>query len=157
MKKICVFLITLFLCSSSALALENLHHVTPTPLFVDFIGWESLLNSDPLPVGTEIIAKDPDGVVCGSFTVHTEGEYGILHVYGDDSKTAEDEGALPGDIITFYINGQPASILFGDSTWTFSGDLKTVEIRGIPEFTTIGALVALTGGALAFGFLRKRR
>ncbi len=55
-----------------------------------------------------ITAYDPDGVLCGRFVVHTPGQYGYLHVYGDDPTTPEDEGATDGDTLRFRINGLPA-------------------------------------------------
>jgi uncharacterized repeat protein (TIGR02543 family) len=54
-------------------------------------------------VGDEIGAFDPDGVCCGTYVVTNTGVYGDLYVYGDDGTTPEDEGAEPGDTITFMV------------------------------------------------------
>jgi len=61
------------------------------------------VNGQPAEIGDEVAAFDPDGILCGVFRVHTKGLYGFLHVYGDDPATPEDEGAIPGDEITFRI------------------------------------------------------
>ena len=53
----------------------------------------------------QIVAKDPDGITIGEFTLSENGKYGPLSCVGDNPSTPEDEGAVDGDIITFYING----------------------------------------------------
>ncbi|MBU4086890.1 MAG: hypothetical protein KKB21_04930, partial [Nanoarchaeota archaeon] len=55
-----------------------------------------------------------NGIICGMFNISREGEYGFLHVYGDDSITTLDEGAKRGDIIIFYINDKQ---LKGNASW----------------------------------------
>jgi hypothetical protein len=80
--------------------------VTPSMYWRDYysplsVGPDHVL----VPSGSVVQAIDPDGVECGRFVTHTEGQYGYLHVYGDDPLTPEDEGASPGDAITFLVDG----------------------------------------------------
>ncbi|MCH9032435.1 MAG: carboxypeptidase regulatory-like domain-containing protein, partial [candidate division Zixibacteria bacterium] len=79
----------------------------------------------PLPVGSVVDAFDPDGDHVGSYFVTSAGSYGFMPVYRDDPTTEEDDGADPGDIITFYINGMPTEAT-GNNTWTFDGDRQEV-------------------------------
>jgi len=82
---------------------------TPTNVWTDFVGLECTINGAPIPVGTEITAFDPDGVLCGYFLTTSVGAYGTLHVYGDDLETETiDEGCVTSDHITFKINGKVA-------------------------------------------------
>lgn len=73
-----------------------------SPLVCTFVGQINLING-LAPPGTEIGVFDPDGVLCGAFRITTEGQYGMLHVYGDDPNTMIDEGANEGDILSFRI------------------------------------------------------
>lgn len=56
-------------------------------------------------IGTEVLALDGDGVICGSFKIETEGEY-IISCKGDKSDTEEDEGAVENEPIFFYVDGE---------------------------------------------------
>ncbi len=79
---------------------------TPTNVWADFAGLQCTINGAPIPVGTEITAFDPQGVLCGRFVTTSIGVYGTMAVYGDDIRTAAvDEGCIAGDHITFKING----------------------------------------------------
>jgi LysM repeat protein len=101
----------------------------PTNEWVNFYGLNTLLNGAPVPPGAVITAYDPQGVLCGQFVVHTAGRYGVMPVYRDDPMTATDEGASPGDTITFRINGLPATALGpGLPRWTANGDVIQVEL-----------------------------
>ena len=76
-------------------------------------------------LGDVITARDPDDIICGITTVGDfstdEGDY-FLHIYGDDATTPDDdEGAEEGDIITFFINGYPASVISGPTPQWHSG------------------------------------
>jgi len=92
--------------------------VPPSPAWVNFYGTAHLPDGMPLPVGTTVLALDPDGVMCGSTVVTIEGQYGLLACYGDDPTTPEDEGAQPGDTIQLVAEGQ----VLGIGTWTEHGD-----------------------------------
>ena len=73
-----------------------------SPFVCTFVGQITLLTG-LAPPGTEIGVFDPDGVLCGAFRIKTAGQYGMLHVYGDDPDTIIDEGAVEGDILSFRI------------------------------------------------------
>jgi len=78
----------------------------PTNTWSDFWGDSCTINGNPIQPGDTIRAYDPDSVLCGEFIVVTPGNYGYLHVYGDDPTTPNiDEGAVDGDTISFTING----------------------------------------------------
>jgi len=111
--------------------------VTPTNEWVGFYCMNNYYSNVPLPVGTVVDAYDPDGVHCGTFYVEEPGKYGIMPVYRDDIFSTEDEGAEPGDNISFFINGYPATT-DGETIWTAMGDnfeacleVFTVEDRTI--------------------------
>jgi hypothetical protein len=114
------------LASSSAEPSDQLH---PTPWFVDFLGEQSTLGSQPLPVGTVIRAYDPSGVLAGRTEVTLSGWY-LMPVYGDDPLTELDEGAESGDTITFTINDHPAVPLGPDPPlWAQAGERVHVELE----------------------------
>jgi len=108
--------------------------VIPTNQWVNFHSANTTFLSQPVPVGAYIAAYDPDGVQCGEFTVTTEGKYGVLPCYGDDETTPNvDEGAEPGDEISFTINGLPAAALGPDDPiWTSHGDRREVDLE-VPD------------------------
>ncbi len=100
----------------------------PTDEWVSFVG-DVFINGEPAPVGTVIDAYDPDGVNCGRDTVAFEGIFGFMPVYRDDDTSPDvDEGAEPGDTITFYILGQPATVDSGTVTWSSNGSIDTVYL-----------------------------
>lgn len=82
----------------------SLSYSDTIPLYpCDYYGAEE--SSDILKPGSVITAEDPDGITIGSFTVVNNGKYGLLSCMADNPSTAEDEGAVDGDVITFYIDG----------------------------------------------------
>jgi len=100
------------------------------------------LTIDGLPAapGDEIAAMDPDGVICGQFTVTEAGQYGFMHVYRDDPLTPVDEGADMGDLLTFRVWDSSVGVEL-DATpnvmsgpnppaWTFDGDVAWVDFDG---------------------------
>jgi PKD repeat protein len=95
--------------------------VIPTPEWVNFYCANNYYQGVPLPVGSVIDAFDPQGVHCGTYYVTVAGSYGLMPVYRDDPYTIEDDGAEPGDLISFFINGYPATAS-GDLIWTEKGD-----------------------------------
>jgi len=103
----------------------------PTNRWVDFYSLSSTLDGAPLPVGSVITVLDPDGVVCGAYSVARTGGYGLMPVYGDDPDTEMDEGAVPGDCLEFQINGVTAGTLGPDDpVWTTMGVAKNVDLAG---------------------------
>lgn len=85
--------------------------IHPAPLFTDF--WAS---ETDLRVGDVITVKDSDGVLCGMSIVTRDGEY-LIHVYGDEPSTAEDEGAKVGERLQFFVNQNPV-LLENPATFT---------------------------------------
>ena len=82
--------------------------------------------------GDTIRAYDQSGVLCGDTTVIAEGGF-LLHVTGDDNQTEQDEGADPGEKITFTINGQE---VFVKGT---SENFSDVILQGkVPVFEQMG-------------------
>ena len=76
--------------------------------------------------GSVIEVYDSSNTLCGNFVIQNEGRYGLLICEGDDPVTKQDEGAVLGENITFYINGFRAKAL-GNTLWQ-SGVLKQVDI-----------------------------
>ena len=105
----------------------------PAPEWVDFFSANTTFLGQPVPVGAVIAAFDPQGVQCGVFTVTTEGKYGLMPCYRDDATTPEDDGADPGDVISFTINGLP-TVASGpdDPIWTSHGDWWEVDLE-VPD------------------------
>lgn len=104
--------------------------VIPTDQWINFYSSNTIFHGGTVPVGAIIDAYDPDGVHCGTFTVTTEGKYGFLIVYRDDVLTETvDEGALPGDSITFTINSVPVKTWGPDpNVWTENGATFQVDL-----------------------------
>jgi hypothetical protein len=75
---------------------------TPTPQVSNYAGSLSILGS-PAAVGDEVAVFDPNGVLCGHFRVNQPGQFGMIQIYGDDTTTPEDEGAVAGDLLTFKV------------------------------------------------------
>jgi len=130
---ICFVVFSIFILSIYSISAgNNPGDVNTTNEFVDFYGMNTTLNENPIPVGAKVTVKDPDGVTCGSFTVDIAGQYGLMHVYRDDVMTPSiDEGADPGDTITFYINGNLATVVSGNPTWTTNGDQKELDLSAV--------------------------
>ncbi len=113
--------------------------VIPTSEWVNFFSSNTTFDGSPVPVGAVIEAYDPDGVICGTFTVNTDGQYGFLLVYRDDNTTPDvDEGASPGNTITFYINDVLA-IPSGpdDPIWVANGDIIQLDLEGHSNYPPV--------------------
>lgn len=109
---------------------NSIAQVKPTNEWVNFYGTNTLFQNVPVPVGAQINAYDPKGVLCGSFTVDSAGEYGFMLVYRDDALTTTvDEGAVPGDTIRFTINAKTVKVQNpGSNLWTSNGAIVRVEL-----------------------------
>jgi len=125
MKNIIVIMIVLMSFNSDLKA-----QVRPTNEWISFYGINSLFQGAPIPVGSQINAYDPQGILCGTFSVTKTGQYGFLAVYRDDALTTNiDEGAVAGDSIRFTINGEPARLLNpGVNVWTSNGAVIEAEL-----------------------------
>jgi len=58
-----------------------------------------------LKAGSVVTVKDGQGNVLGQTITTRDGRYGFLTCKADNPDTLEDEGALPGENIYFYVNG----------------------------------------------------
>ena len=114
--------------------------ITPTNEWVNFGSTNSTYLGQPVPAGAVVAAFDPQGTQCGEFTVEYEGVYGFMPCYRDDSETGADEGAEPGDVISFTINDIPATpvpVSLNNTpvaasttiTWTQHGDVWEVDLH----------------------------
>ena len=107
------------------IVLTKVPDVAETWEWVNFYCGENYFYNVPLPIGSVVDAYDPDGIHCGTWFVKEAGKYGFMPVYRDEPFTIEDEGAEPGEEISFFINGYPANAV-GDRTWTEFGDTSEV-------------------------------
>jgi len=115
--------------------------VTPTNEWVNFYSYSTIFDDQPVHTGAVIEAYDPQGVNCGEFVVSHAGWYGAMPVYRDDPETSSDEGADPGDTITFYINGYEATPQGPETAvWTSNGDLREVDLVAGPP--SIGPVIS---------------
>ena len=73
-----------------------------------------------IALGDTLRVFDTDGIQCGSVTIRSEGQYGFLHVYGDDPDTKSiDEGAKSGQPITLVWQGyEVARLVTAKLRWT---------------------------------------
>ena len=101
----------------------------PTYGWVNAFSTDSVLNGVPIPAGSIVAAYDPDGVLIGRTTVTVPGEYGAMPLYMDDPSTRVDEGAAPGDLITFKINGLTTVVLGpNEPVWTENGGVLVLNL-----------------------------
>lgn len=104
LKSVFLFSLTLFFCLFSIkgfLYADSQRQIPVHPC--DFYGEEELPGA--LNAGSVITAEDPQGIILGQFTIAEPGQYGFLTCLADDPDTPEDEGAVEGDIISFFIDG----------------------------------------------------
>ncbi|MBU1682895.1 T9SS type A sorting domain-containing protein [Patescibacteria group bacterium] len=135
MKK-CIFYLFIF---DLVFCLNISAQVTPTNEWVNFFSATSTFNGQPISVGSIVSAYDSDGILCGSFEVHTTGQYGFLAVYRDDSYTSGiDEGAEPGDTLTFFINNHIALVQGpGAPIWTANGDVVELNLEALSNYPPV--------------------
>lgn len=128
-----LFLIMVCPLDSDSFAQE----ITVSRIWVDFYGSVSWSDQNPVESGILIQVFDPDSTPCGEYTVTSQGVYGFMPVYGDDSLTAEiDEGAREGDNLVFFINGSSANVLYGGSTVWSQQHLK-LQVNLISTVTKV--------------------
>jgi hypothetical protein len=129
--------------------------IVPTSEWVSFWSDVTEVRNVPVPPGAVIRAYDPSGILCGEFVVTLSGSYGLMSVYRDDALTFDfDEGADPGDIITFTIDDAEASPLGPDTpVWSANGEVKHVSLRVELVSTFLLATdVRAKGGAVEVGW-----
>lgn len=136
----------------SSLAAARGSSVTPPRSWIDLCGMQASFAGVPIPPGAVVVVSDPQGTRCGEFWVEFAGIYGVMPCYGDDPTTDSDEGPLPGERLSFTINGTaatpqpvarngtavPAGTLV---TWTQSGDLWQVDLV-VPPRPTVSVTLA---------------
>jgi PKD repeat protein len=115
-------------CGSAELVIEDFVCITDAQIVIPTTEWilvyceAPMLNEVPLEPGDIISAYDPQGVLCGMGTVKQDGSYGFMPVYRDDPTSPDiDEGAEPGDPISFEINFEPVYAT-PQVIWTENGD-----------------------------------
>lgn len=83
--------------------------VQPTEKWADFYSFEVMFGGHPAHPGTIVSVYDGDGRKIGESVVTTTGWMGVLSAYGDSAFTGGKDGASPGDLLTFRLNGMPAT------------------------------------------------
>lgn len=135
-----VILLILLLAGLLASAAAPRSRAQGWPEAVSFYSLNSTLDGQLVPVGAVVSAYDPTGVVCGTSTVVEPGLYPLLACERDRSDTPEDDGAEPGDVIQFTIDGLPTRVVpisFNFTavppttavTWTSMGDVWEVDLH----------------------------
>lgn len=80
----------------------NYNEINITNSWMNVYG-EILINDNPASVGDKIACFNEKGILVGIYTIKTNGEYGFIHVFGDDITTKKEEGAKPRDKIHFKV------------------------------------------------------
>ncbi|MGQ9585729.1 MAG: hypothetical protein ACUVXG_10050 [Anaerolineae bacterium] len=105
-----------------------LEGINPSSEWVTAASYHSTLGGERLPEGTLVQAYDSSGTLAGQCLVREPGRF-VMTVYGDDPLTDVDEGAVPGERLTFLVNGQPVYVFGPDApVWTEKGDLVLVTL-----------------------------
>ena len=86
--------------------------ITPTRFFMDFYG-----QIEGAQLGDELTVRDENNILCGQFTINKAGQYGFIHVYGDDPESSQDEGANQGDHLIFSLNGTQIFSVSNQMIW----------------------------------------
>ncbi len=112
-----------FICDSDAVWLVisdcDGDTVIPTYEWINVYCYNPMLNNEPIMPGDVIKAYDPDGVLCGMYMM-TDTTFGYMPIYRDDEFSPEDEGAVPGNLISFTINDEEV-FTDPDIFWTANG------------------------------------
>jgi len=119
----CMLTVVLMLVTSAGNVCAS-GEVSPTPTSVDLYGMALGL---PLNPGDTVSVVTEGGVLCGFFQVTKPGFYGLLHVYGDDPTTPEQDGALPGERLILKVNGARVTPQGTAPVWTRDGDRLQVN------------------------------
>jgi hypothetical protein len=93
-----------------------------SPYWMNFYG---KVFQDDQPLAEACIKVYAGGVLCGDDTSRADGTYGLMACSGDDPTTPEKDGASPGDMVNFYVNGRFA----GMATWVSHGAKRQVDLR----------------------------
>ena len=103
------------------------HYPVPisTNTWSDYLGTFRINGEDAQP-GDEVAFFDPQGVLCGLFVVKDSGQYGFLHVYGDDLTSLNvDEGARLEDVLIVRVWDASAGLeYFGTNVVLSPGNIE---------------------------------
>ena len=81
--------------------------LSPTPYATLVYGYLQL-NGTAAPPGTVVEVLTPRGDVAGCCVVATAGQFGLMHVYGEDATaTPVIPGFRAGEALAFRVNGMP--------------------------------------------------
>jgi len=117
---------------------------TQSNISVDFYGYITIAGVDA-QIGDEVGVFDAGGQLCGAWGMDYVGAYGAVHVFGDDPSTPEDEGASPGDSLTFRVWDASVSAEYEavtnvvPVTWTIDGDQTWVNLVAVTEVISCDA------------------
>ncbi|MCX7670460.1 MAG: hypothetical protein N2439_10350, partial [Anaerolineae bacterium] len=102
--------------------------VAPTP-FLTLLYGRAQLGAAPAPAGTVIEIVTPRGEVAGCTVVRTAGEYGYVHIYGEDATEPPIPGFRPGEPLAFRVNGRPV-VATPALTWQDDRTPPAVDLVG---------------------------
>ena len=88
-------------------------------LVCDYLG-KIVINGMDAQVNDEIAVFDNQNTLCGKFKISINGQYGFMHIYGDDPQTQLDEGAKSGETLHFKIWDHTKKIEYHISQLIFS-------------------------------------
>jgi len=131
--------------------------LTPSQYWQDYYSSNTMgPTGEPIEVGSLVQVFDPDGVECGSFVVETPGQYGYLHVYGDDPLTQVDEGALEGDMLTWRVDGvvfipDPVAVWQPDTVMPIRVDLMPTTIMYRPRIKAFNVVIVHVTRQISLG------
>ena len=97
--------------------------LSPTPTFTLVYG-ELVAGQDPAPLGTVVEVLTPRGEVAGCGVVRHKGQYGFVHVYGEDAGNPPIPGFWEGEPLAFRVNGVAATA----AVLTWAHDLTPHEV-----------------------------
>jgi hypothetical protein len=107
---------------------------------VGFYSFDSTVDGLPLTAGSVVRAYNPRGVLAGESIVEHVGWYGVMAVYRDDPNTPADEGLRSGEVVSFTVNGWPATPMGPDpAVWTANGALLQVNLAQVSPAPTLVA------------------
>jgi hypothetical protein len=106
-----------------------------TPYFTHYNG-SVRLNEQVAPVGTVVEAHSSRGQLAGFCSVTTEGLYGYMRTYGEDSTASPPiSGMRAGEPVTFKVNGQCALPSPGPIFWWDDKQYHTIDLNSPCEQT----------------------
>ncbi|RZB30232.1 MAG: hypothetical protein SRB1_02512 [Desulfobacteraceae bacterium Eth-SRB1] len=122
-----------------------------TPYVCNYIGNLTILGA-PADIGDEVAIFDQTGVLCGHVRITTAGQYGIIQVYGDDSETAGDEGAVDGDELTFKVWDKSTGVEYegGNLLFTPGSPTGSFAASEVPPIWTVDMGYVLDIGAYEY-------